>query len=243
MKVGLRRVLVLVATLLAVALTARLGIWQLDRAAQKRALQTALDTRGELAPLAVSDLARTPDAATGQHHRRIELQGRWVADRTVFLENRQMDGRPGFFVLTPLELAPGDAVLVQRGWAPRDFQDRTRLPSVPTPDGTVSVRGTIAPPPARLYDFGAAEGGALRQNLDLDVYGREIGMPLRPLTLMQRDGDTGDGLLRRWPAPAVDLHKHHGYAFQWFALTGLLIALYVWFQLLAPWRARRRAGR
>lgn len=238
-----RGVVVLLAALAGVALTARLGVWQLDRAAQKTALQASLATRGALPPLAPAALARDATDAAAQHHRPVVLRGRWLASHTVFLENRQMDGRPGFYALTPLALAPGDAVLVQRGWAPRDLLDRTKLPALDTPDGEVEVVGRIAPPPAKLYDFGGEDRGPLRQNLDLDAYAREIGVALRPLTLLQAEGGPDDGLQRRWPAPAVDVHKHHGYAFQWFALAALITGLYVWFQLLAPWRARARGGR
>jgi surfeit locus 1 family protein len=51
-----------------------------------------------------------------------------------------------------------------------------------------------------------------------------------------------DGLLRQWPRPAVDVQKHYGYAFQWFALGALMAGLYVWFQLVRP-RLRRRDAR
>jgi surfeit locus 1 family protein len=244
MSAATRRAVVLLATLAAVALTARLGVWQLDRAAQKQALQDSLSTRAVLPPLADGQLARDAGRAAGQHDRRIVVSGRWLPERTVFLDNRQMDGRPGFFVLTPLLLAPNDAVLVQRGWTPRDPQDRARLPDVPTPAGEVRVEGIVAPPPSKLYAFVSEERGRLRQNLDVDAYAREIGVGLRPLSVRQQtDAEIPDGLLRHWPAPAVDIHKHHGYAFQWFALSLLLTGLYVWFQLLAPWRERRRARR
>ena len=55
--------------------------------------------------------------------------------------------------------------------------------------------------------------------------------------LVQDDGPV-DGLRRQWPPPAVDTHKHYGYAFQWFALCALILILYVWFQLVRP-RLRR----
>ena len=45
-----------------------------------------------------------------------------------------------------------------------------------------------------------------------------------------------DGLLRQWPLPAADVHKHYGYAFQWFAMATLIVGLYVWFQLIHPRR-------
>ena len=56
-------------------MTATLGLWQLDRAAQKRALQAALDSRAALPPLDARDLAASPEAAAAQHHRRVRLEG------------------------------------------------------------------------------------------------------------------------------------------------------------------------
>ena len=49
-----------------------------------------------------------------------------------------------------------------------------------------------------------------------------------------------DGLLRDWPVVAAGIHKHYGYAFQWFALSALTVTLYAWFQIIRP---RRRAAR
>ncbi|GAP36323.1 cytochrome oxidase biogenesis protein Surf1 [Piscinibacter sakaiensis] len=238
--------MVALAALVVAAGTARLGVWQLDRAAQKRALQAALDTRAAAAPLPQAELATDRVAAAEQHQRRILLQGRWLPERSVFLDNRQMDGRPGFFVLTPLQLepvpraaAPGSVIWVQRGWVPRDNDVRTRLPAVPTPPGAVQVAGRVAPPPARLYQFAADAEGPIRQNLDLDESARSLGRPVLPLTVVQVEAPPGgDGLRRDWPAPAADVQKHLGYAFQWFALCALVLLLYVWFQLIRPRRRR-----
>jgi surfeit locus 1 family protein len=239
----LRRWAVLLAALVGVALTGRLGVWQLDRADQKASLQALLDARSSLPPLDATVLARTPVEAELQHYRSVVLQGRWDAHHTVFLDNRPMGGRPGFLVVTPLLLSsPADAVLVQRGWVPRDATDRTRLPPVSTPDGPVTVRGLIAPPPARLFAFGADAPGPIRQNLELDAMARETGLVLRALSVLQVDtAEAGpDGLARQWSRPAVDVHKNYGYAFQWFSLAALMTGLYVWFQLVRP-RLRRDA--
>jgi surfeit locus 1 family protein len=236
-----RAAIVLVATLLGMALTARLGMWQLSRAAQKEALQSALDARGSLPELSMAGLPASEAAAEAQHYRPVRLQGEWKQGATVFLDNRQMNGHPGFFALTPLLLGPNDAVLVQRGWSPRDMQDRAHVPSIPTPSGPVEVIGQIAPAPGRLFDFaGAAASGVIRQNLALADFSRELGVGLRPWTVLQLDapGASADGLLRQWPRPAADVHKHYGYAFQWFSLCALMAGLYVWFQLLRPRRQR-----
>lgn len=232
-----RRWVVAAATAAGMAATAALGTWQLDRAAQKQALQSALDQRSELPLLQAGQLAHEPGEGAAQHYRSARLAGNWLGQHTVFLENRQMNGRPGFFVVTPLLLAPGDALLVQRGWVPRDMRDRTRVPAVPTPPGPVVIEGRIAPPPAKLYDFAGGGTGPIRQNLDPEVFAREIGVPLRPVSLMQVvPPDPDDGLWRQWSRPAVDVHKHYGYAFQWFALCALMAGLYVWFRILRPRR-------
>ena len=233
-----------VAALLGMLLTARLGFWQLGRAAQKLALQAQIEQRAALPALALADLPRSADAAAAQHYRHVVLQGRWLGQHTVYLDNRQMNARPGFFVVTPLLLADGTAVPVQRGWLGRDFIDRTRLAPLATPDGTVQVAGRLAPPPSKLFQLGGADAGVIRQNLDLDAWAGEIHQPLRPWSVQQADEGKvpaaaagpmpADGLQRQWPAPAVDMAKHHGYAFQWFSLCALIAGLAVWFLLLRP---------
>lgn len=233
----IRAALTLLATLAGIALAARLGMWQLDRADQKIALQTSLEARSREPALDGSSLARSPLAAEAQHHRRVSLRGRWLADRTVFLDNRQMDGKVGFFVVTPLALAPASGVvLVQRGWAPRNFTARSELPPVSTPEGSVVVDGIVAPAPSRLFEFGDAASGPIRQNLDIASFARDTGLDLLPLSVLQVDapGSTADGLLRRWPAPAADVQKHYGYAFQWFALAAGIAFLYVWHRFIRP---------
>ena len=238
----LRSAIVLLAAIAAAMLTARLGLWQLDRAAQKTALQQTLQQQRALPPLLQAQLAREAADVPAQLHRIVRLQGRWLAVHTVFLENRQMNGQPGFYAVTPLQLNDGSAVLVQRGWVPRDLMDRTRVVAAPPPDGVVQVAGRIAPGPTRLYEFEGAASGAIRQNLDAVSFARETGLPLRPLAVVQEnDAATPaniDGLLRQWPQPTTGVEKHYGYAFQWFALCALIIGMYVWYQVIRPARQR-----
>lgn len=230
---------VLAAALAGALLCARLGAWQLDRAAQKTALHQAMLAREALPPLDAAALAQADDAVAAQLHRRVRLQGHWLAEHTVYLDNRQMDGHPGFFVVTPLLLAPGDAVLVQRGWVPRHALQREQLAPLQTPGGVVQVDGRIAAGLSRLYEFDGAASGPIRQNLVVADYAREIRLALRPLAVVQLGADA-DGLRRQWLPPVVDVSKHYGYAAQWFALSALITGLYVWFQLIRPRRDARR---
>ncbi len=239
-----QRGLVLAMAVLGVAVTFSLGLWQLGRAAEKTALQDARTRQSAMAALDGRSLGADLNGQAERAalmHRRMVLTGRWLAEHTVYLENRQMNGKPGFFVLTPFQMeGTGAVILVQRGWAQRSFTDRTALPAVETPQGRVEVQGHLAPWPSRLYDFGGVEQGAIRQNLDLSAFRQETALRLLEVSLLQ-SGVASEGLLREWPVVASGVEKHHGYAFQWFGLSGLITLLYVWFQIVQPRRQKRLA--
>ncbi|WP_370681420.1 SURF1 family protein [Comamonas sp. GB3 AK4-5] len=246
---GIRGWLVAAAALVCLLVTARLGWWQLDRADQKQALQTAVQAQAAAQPWdnaawrvalqATDHVDAAAQAGAALLHHPVLLRGRWLAQQQVFLDNRQMQGRPGFFVITPLLLEGGGAVAVQRGWVPRNFQDRTLLPAITTPTGPVVVQGRVAPPPSALYQLGsdAPEAGPaqIRQNLDLAAYALTTGLDLPPWSVLQTDA-AADGLLRDWPQPDSGVAKHYGYAAQWFGLSALVALLYFWFQILRPRR-------
>ena len=237
--VGVRFWIIGLAAVLGMVVTASLGRWQLSRAAEKQALQATLDERGRMPALDGGTLllhaADPPEALQAWVHRAVVLEGTWVPEHTVYLDNRQMQGRPGFFVVTPLQLRAGGVVLVQRGWVPRNFQDRTQLPPVQTPQGLVQVQGRMALAPSRLYEFAGGDralgSSRIRQNLDLAAFRTETGLALAPLTVLQT-GVPSEGLLRDWPMVGAGVDKHYGYAFQWFGLCGLIALLYVWFQIV-----------
>ena len=232
-------VLTLAAVLVA-GLTFSLGQWQLRRAAQKEAVQAAIELKNTLPVIDGRALAAIENIAD-EVHRRVVVQGVWQSAHTIYLDNRPMSGRSGFWVLTPLALQGSNRmILVQRGWVPRDFTDRTRLPEVLTPAGVVTVEGRIAPPPSKLYEFKGVDLGPIRQNLDIGAFRLETGLPLLEASLLQL-GAPSEGLLREWPAPNLGVDKHYGYAFQWFGLCSLVLGLYVWFQLILPLRRHFRS--
>lgn len=212
--------------------TFALGHWQLSRAAQKEAIAVHIHQQSGLPALPASALFSTDGAVDLQTliHRSVQLQGYWLVDATVYLDNRQMGARPGFYVMTPLQLAdsPG-VVLVQRGWVPRNFMDRARVPTFVTEQGLIKITGRIAPSPAQLLNMGGEDTGVIRQNLELGAFALESGLALSSVMAVQIDADAG-GLSRQWPAISTGVEKHYGYAFQWFALSVLIVVLYVWFQ-------------
>jgi surfeit locus 1 family protein len=240
---SLRTAGVWVATAAGVVLTGSLGVWQLHRADTKQALHDAMLARGAEAPWPGSRLPCGAEAWQQAEQHRVLLHGRWLHDRTVYLDNRPMDGRAGFVVVTPLQMpasadCPASVVLVQRGWLPRDPRDRLHLPSVPQPDGEVTVLARISWAPSRLMSLGASEPeqGHIRQNVDPDALGREWRVALRPGSLQQLDDgvNSSDGLLRHWWQPSADVGKHQAYAAQWFGMALALLGLCVWSQWFRP---------
>ena len=233
---GWRRGLIVLAAVVGIAATFSLGRWQLSRADQKLALQAALQAREHMAPVAPAEMLAATSAEQMEPllHREIALRGEWLPEHTVFLDNRPMGGRAGFYVLTPLRLADGrNVVLVLRGWAARNFQQRDVLPPVDTPAGQVAVAGRLTDRAPIAFALGRDAGGRIRQNLALDAFRAETGLPLAQL-VVQQTGEPSDGLLRDWPPPATGVDKHYGYAFQWFGLCVLIVLLFLWFQVVRP---------
>ena len=240
MSTRLRFWLITLTALASFVITLSLGRWQLSRAAEKEGLQAAIEAQGKRTMIDNAALIRAPDA-NALIHRIAKLRGTWAQERTVFLDNRQMNAKPGFYVLTPLLLeGTSAAVMVQRGWVARNFVDRSKVSAVPTPLGVVELEGRIAPPPSKLYEMGDTGSGLIRQNLDLVRFKAETGLPLMAVSI-QQSGPTSEGLLREWPVVGPGSEKNYGYAFQWFGLSALIAILYVWFQIGKRFFPKRRA--
>ena len=239
-----RKWLVLFAAVLAGVVTTSMGMWQLRRAADKEAVITARQAMQAMAPLDLSAMGGPSDSEAnrqGMIYRKVTLQGQWLNQYTVYLDNRQMRGRPGFYVVTPFKLADSSAVvLVQRGWVALDAHKHDRVPEIQTPMQALRIEGVLAPWPSRMFELDGSGSGQIRQNLDLAAYRLETGLPLLEISV-QQSAPPDDALLREWPQPASGVEKHHGYAFQWFGLTALIAFLYVWFQIVKP-RRKQFAG-
>lgn len=265
-----KRWLAVIAGTLLALLTARLGAWQLGRAAEKTALAelqrqqagaSAWSGRDWPCPHAGETAAQAPGAPHPAlpAQQPVHLRGRWLSQHTVFLDNRPMGGQPGFFVVTPFKLSdsmcPGGIVVVQRGWWPRDPQDRQRLPDWPDVDGDIELRGVVLSHVSQTYALGEEgpppreAGPVLRQNVDVAFWRAWLGQSPLPGAVLQvhpeamtsasAAGVAPPDLRRDWPQPDLGVDKHRAYAAQWFALSALSVGLTLWFSVIRPWRARR----
>ncbi len=206
-----------------------LGNWQMRRADEKMALQQRV-AAALSAPAQVLD-ARPVDAASLVWHQ-LRMHGRWLREDAIYLDNRPFEGRPGLYVLMPLQLADGTVVLCNRGWLAHDVRQRALIGNYETPSGQIEVEGVAIPDEQRFLELGKkAPGqlGAIWQNFDFAQYQQVSGFTLAPM-IVRVDGGPDDGLIRSWPdrgAPfEARIARNHGYAVQWYAMACALLAFY-----------------
>lgn len=209
----------LIAGLVVALVTIMLGNWQMQRAAEKRDMQLQIETGAKAAPVALDALAEASE------WRNVRLSGVWQTDATIFVDNRVHEGRPGYHVLTPLQLNDDKGwVLVNRGWAPMGA-DRAQLPKVPTVAGPTSVSGSIRWPEPGPFTLAAEAGdGQLWQYIDVEQYRAWSSVPVRDW-IVQQTSTSDDGLIRDWPRPDSGIDRHRGYALQWYSFAGISLAL------------------
>ena len=227
----LKQILPPAAGLLLVALFTSLGFWQLERAEEKRRLETLFARQVEQQPL---DPNRDYEL-----YQPISVSGRFLADRQLLIENTILDGRVGYYVVTPFEYAPdAPLLLVNRGWASADGDPRAVLPVA---EDTHRIGGRVGQLPrvgiraGEAFPHGA--GWPRRANWPTsEEIGTAIGREVLPFVLLA-DPDPASPLVRRWQPRVAGPMRHLGYAVQWFglALTVVVVAAVLYRR---KWRSR-----
>jgi cytochrome oxidase assembly protein ShyY1 len=181
------------------------------------------------APLVLDGGANDP-ARLAFH--RVIVTGEFAPNWPVFLDNRPQEGRSGFILLMPFKIAgSGKFVLVARGWLPRNTAEHDSLPPYTTPSGRVTLEGRVVEHLARAMQLGTPaplKPNAIVQNTDPAEVARASGLDLLPVVVEQTGPNfPGEGLLRHWPAPSLDIDRHKGYAVQWYALAAMAFLFFV----------------
>lgn len=196
-----------------------LGTWQVQRLAWKRDLIARVDARLAAAPVPAPASADQSDA-----YRRVFVTGNFEQGRDTFVQASTVRG-PGWWMLTPLRMARGQTILINRGYV-------ARRKASPPPKGRVTVTGLL-----RLTERG---GGFLRSNdpaadrwFSRDIAAiaarRDLGPTRRYFidadAAASTPGDPGDpvgGLtVVRFP------NNHLPYAITWYILAMMTAAAFV----------------
>lgn len=240
---GLVRIWLFCAILLPV--TVSLGFWQLDRAAQKQAIQA---TQARLATQSARSFDYTGAAVTEkevpQNFQPLKVEGRYRPE-VFLLDNRIRDGRVGYEVLNMFESRAGGLMLVNRGWiaAPRL---RNQFPKIAIPEGSVSIEGFFYKPDGAIPVYGENNLDHLQAEWPKRIQGLDwaaISNLVADEKLLTREfrlkSTSVTGALRPdWRISEMSPEKHLGYAVQWFGLSLALLVL----TLLYSLRYRARGG-
>jgi len=247
LKVGFRRLIPSLAALLVIGLTVSLGNWQVRRAHEKQAIAQRQAQALSLPPLSLNarpaaEAGQAPDPA-----RRIVARGRFLAGKSILIDNRTHEGIAGFHLLTPLQLETGletesgaaPIVLVLRGWVPSNPAQRWAWPDFRTPDGLVDVEGEPQAELPQALQLGRESapgpGDRIWQFFAYDKYEHWSSLAVEPFIIRQTS-NLDDGLTRDWPQAGSDVDRHYGYAFQWYGMAVATVVLWIW-------HGRRRRSR
>jgi len=227
-----KRIVATVSALLVVAIACAAGFWQLSRANEKIALAEHLAARQQMAILSANAQDWGFEEA---NQRRMIARGTYLPQASVWLDNRPRPlpaggvanaAQSGFLLMMPLKLEGLDRILwVNRGWAPRNNEDREKLPIVNTREGLVSIAGIVFAHPGKVYELGKKTGDApisaprIEQNFELEREGQLHHWVQSPFILREIEVGIEDGLLREWAPLTTGVDRHYAYAFQWFALA------------------------
>jgi surfeit locus 1 family protein len=224
-RVALRDLAALTFALAAAAVCVRLGVWQLHRLHERRERNATLLAARERPALEVTR-ALVADSARG---RRLHARGIYDYAHERLWRPRSYQGVPGVALITPLRLADGAAVLVDRGWAPSPDAYHVDQHAYREPD-SADVLGIGMPAPRARGDVDPTR---LRDSLPYPLL-QFVLQPLPPSTALHRPPPPG---LVRWPAPALTDGPHLSYAIQWFSFAVIILVGSV-----ALGRSRARGG-
>lgn len=220
-------------TVAAIALFVAAGQWQQRRMEQKEALRAQFDVANAAAPVA---LPRDAVDWMAWRYRPVTATGNFDSSRQILIDNKIEDGRAGYHVVTPLLLAQGRAVLVDRGWIGTG-ESRAQLPQSAPPSGRVTVHGRVNIPTRNYVELTHdAPSGGVWQNLDPARFASSTGLEVLPIVLEQTapliwPTAAADHLVRNWPAPDFGIDRHQIYMVQWYLFAATAAGLWLYFNL------------
>lgn len=209
-----------------------LGCWQLSRAHQKEQLMGQAQQATHLMPFNRSQLPQMPDRNSLRFHP-VQLQGSFLNEYPILLDNVINKGKTGYLVLVPLALNADSLILINRGWIPMGAS-RKNIPLIPAVKGEVAIEGYLDFAYRNSLISSALETTTIQwplrmQQLDLGLLEKLLGKKIYPMLVTLNPESL---LAFEIPAPHLGLmsaQRHYGYALQWFSLAAVLVGFYIFF--------------
>jgi len=238
-----RYILVTLLVIAAMAVMARLGVWQLERREQRIARNADLAAKLEAQPVslnaaAVAAVWPLPEDRTAVRNLPAEAAGQYDFDRQLLLVQQNYRDMPGAHLVGPLVLSNTDqAILVDRGWVPFDDVQSGRWQEYDDQRGPVTISGRVQPSQILFGQAGeqsqsgatAAQPESQWHRIDIEAIQGQMPYTLLPVYLLEAPGADSNAALPYRIEPEVDLSEgpHMGYALQWFAFAIVAGVVYV----------------
>lgn len=239
-----RTPLLCVVAILMVLGMLRLGVWQLDRADQKRDIADQLEARSSQAATPLIELVQGSKVES-LRFRKVLLKGRYLQNKDFYVDNQVVNGQVGYQIFTPFQLEQSATlIMLARGWVSVG-ESRQKLPEVETPSGSMVLQGRLNAAPAQppLWDdkYAVSEGDVWQYLPMLEV-ANVLPSKVFPLVVELAPGAGDDPtLVRKWPEiDDQQVAKHLGYAFQWFAMAAAFFIACLVLLFINPKRSARR---
>ncbi|MGB0754586.1 MAG: SURF1 family protein [Candidatus Pseudothioglobus sp.] len=205
-----------------IAFLVSLGLWQLDRADQKRTIEAAI-VNANTGPV---ELIANGRELLDKEYFHVRLQGNYLSDKQFIYDNQIVDQVSGYYVLTPFILTDQlGVVLVNRGFIPWNGQ-REKLADIAVDSVSREIKVQVSSPIKRM-ELKATDVSrqfpVLIQAIDFDVL-EEVSKLKFVKVVGLLDPSSSDGYVRKWEPYTGSIEKHIGYAIQWF-LMALVLAI------------------
>lgn len=210
----------------ALALLIGLGVWQIERVHWKEALIERVESRISM-PAVRLDTALSHGLADAEY-RHVHLHGVFQNDKEVYLFAPSKTGEPGYHVVTPLVVEGGSAVLIDRGFVPKDLKDPLRRADGQA-EGDVEITGVVrlSQPPG-MFTPAPDIANRVWYTKDIPALAAASGARLLSPVIVEADAQDLPGGYPVGGQTRVDFPNNHlQYAITWFALAFVLLVIYL----------------
>ncbi len=214
----------IVLALLFISLFIRLGFWQIQRADEKKEMIAAETASALKPPLNWSASHKLP-----AQYQKIFIHGHYLP-HVFLLDNQHHNHQFGYDVLSPLQLANGELVMVDRGWILGDSTRQT-VPEIESPQEIIKLQGNVYYPSEKQWILGPLleekkNNVTIVERMDAKLISQILQKKVYPF-IIRLDKQDAYGFVREWAIVSMPPERHLAYALQWFVMALIILIIFV----------------
>ncbi|MDA9617639.1 SURF1 family protein [Pseudomonadota bacterium] len=199
-----------------------LGIWQIERAANKEGLLQDFNSEQESPPTRLT--SQSPNWS------RVFVDGIFDSSRQILIDNQIHKGKVGYKIFTPFRFDDNKIVLVDRGWIAQG-QSRSDLPQLNILEKKSRIIATVTSPEQGVLagsELLTNEWPRVSQTKAVEVIASAFKEPILDIVLVLDPGSSQITEFIQIKPFAITPVKHYGYAMQWFTMSIVLLGMFLY---------------